>query len=193
MVWQVRTTDGEQLMANQLAMDKVQSIKSLATGMSQRRIAKTLGITPQGAVLRHLSRFRQRDTVPPSACPLSGGESPKDTGCAAHRPRVPELWAAPAGKWLQKPCGRTARQLWPSSNRASTAMRASTRRQEHGFPASTVRCALREALGSSRAEGTVPPHRGRAGLRDASGLRSTGTANHGREGKLHRRLTSVRC
>ena len=47
-------------MANRLAMDKVQAIKSLeATGLSERRIARTLSISRK-AVRRHLGRQPSR-------------------------------------------------------------------------------------------------------------------------------------
>ena len=56
-------------MANQLAMDKVQAINSLrATGMSERRIAKTLAISRK-AVRRHLRPFGSKDTKAPIGSP----------------------------------------------------------------------------------------------------------------------------
>jgi transposase len=66
-------------MANQLAMDKVQAIKSLrAGGMTERRIARTLGISRK-AVRRHLGRDRSKDTkAPPGKAPTGSGD-PKET------------------------------------------------------------------------------------------------------------------
>jgi IS30 family transposase len=53
-------------MANQLAMDKVQAIKGLrASGMTERRIARTLGISRK-AVRRHLGRDPSKDTKAPT-------------------------------------------------------------------------------------------------------------------------------
>ena len=66
-------------MANQLAMDKSQSIKSLAaTGMSERRIARTLGVSRK-AVRQHLGRGASKETkAPPGEAPTGSGEA-KDT------------------------------------------------------------------------------------------------------------------
>ena len=104
-------------MANQLAMDKVQSIKSLrATGMSQRRIAKTLGISRK-AVRRHLEPIPPKDTkAPPGEVPTgsSGGESPKDT----KAPPGPSVRRSLPARGAAASAGRTARRFWPSSNRA---------------------------------------------------------------------------
>src|SRR6056297_2523402 len=60
-------------MANQLAMDKSFAIKNLrAAGYSQRRIARTLGIS-RGAVRRHLQRPLSNSTTEQAA---SGDEAP---------------------------------------------------------------------------------------------------------------------
>jgi transposase len=66
-------------MANQLAMDKVQAIKSLeAAGMSERRIARTLSISRK-AVRRHLARNPSKDTKAPTGKAPTGSGDPKDT------------------------------------------------------------------------------------------------------------------
>lgn len=69
-------------MSNQLAMDKVQAIKSLrAKGMSQRRIAETLGISRK-AVRRYLEDDSPKDTKAPTGkAPTGSADStdPKDT------------------------------------------------------------------------------------------------------------------
>lgn len=66
-------------MSNQLAMDKVQAVKSLAaSGMSERRIARTLGISRK-AIRRHLAGETSKDTkAPPGEAP-TGSTDPKDT------------------------------------------------------------------------------------------------------------------
>jgi transposase len=66
-------------MANQLGMDKVQAIKNLqATGMSERRIANTLGISRK-AVRRHLGRGAAKDTKAPTGEAPTGSPTSKDT------------------------------------------------------------------------------------------------------------------
>lgn len=66
-------------MANQLAMDKVQAIKSLhATGMSERQIARTLAISRK-AVRRHLGRGQPKDTKAPTGEAPTGSPASKDT------------------------------------------------------------------------------------------------------------------
>ena len=66
-------------MTNRLAMDKVQAIKSLhASGMSERRIAETLGISRKG-VRRHLGQESPKDTKAPTGEAPSGSTDPKDT------------------------------------------------------------------------------------------------------------------
>jgi len=64
------STEGRGLMANQLAMDKVQPIKGLAAaGSSARQIVQTLGISRK-AVQRHLGRTHRKDTkAPPGKAP----------------------------------------------------------------------------------------------------------------------------
>jgi len=53
-------------MANRLAMDKVQAVKSLAAaGLSERQIARTLGVSRK-AVRRHLGRIPSKDTKAPT-------------------------------------------------------------------------------------------------------------------------------
>ena len=77
-------------MANQLGMDKVQAIKSLhAAGMSERRIASTLGVSRK-AVRRHLGRSAAKDTKAPTGPAPIGSSDSKDTnaptGSAAASP-----------------------------------------------------------------------------------------------------------
>jgi transposase len=83
-------------MANQLAMDKVQAIKSLeAAGLSQRQIASTLAISRK-AVRRHLGRSRSKDTKAPTGKAPTGCLDPKDT-TSAHRVGDPKDTKAPTG------------------------------------------------------------------------------------------------
>lgn len=66
-------------MANQLAMDKVQAIKSLrASGMPERKIARTLGISRK-AVRRHLGADSSKDTQAPTGEAPTGSPEPEDT------------------------------------------------------------------------------------------------------------------
>ena len=80
-------------MANRLAMDKSQAIKSLAaSGMSERGIARTLGVSRK-AVRQHLGRLAPKDTKAPT-----GSEGPPEqpsTGgprslCAAYQSSILE-------------------------------------------------------------------------------------------------------
>src|SRR5579872_4972479 len=77
-------------MANRLAMDKSQSIKSLAaTGMSERRIARTLGVSRK-AVRQHLGRGAPKETkAPPGEAP-TGSEGAKDTKAPTGSTEAPE-------------------------------------------------------------------------------------------------------
>jgi transposase len=66
-------------MANQLAMDKVQAIKSLeAAGLSERQIARTLSVSRK-AVRRYLGRNRSKDTKAPTGKAPTGSAGAKDT------------------------------------------------------------------------------------------------------------------
>jgi len=97
-------------MANQLAMDKVQAIKSLeAAGLSERQIASTLSISRK-AVRRHLGRDGSKDTKAPT-----GSTDPKDT-TSAHRVGDPKDTKAPTGSGVvepasQAPSARSSRSL----------------------------------------------------------------------------------
>ena len=128
-------------MANQLAMDKVQSIKSLrATGMSQRRIAKTLGISRK-AVRRHLEPIPPKDTKAPTGeAPTgsSGGESPKDTKAPTGSECPPE----PAGRRCRSLCGAYRETILAKLEQGPDGAADSTRicSRSTAFPASTVRC-----------------------------------------------------
>ena len=66
-------------MANRLAMDKVQAVKSLeAAGLSERQIARTLGVSRK-AVRRHLGRIASKDTKAPTGSSAHRVDAPKDT------------------------------------------------------------------------------------------------------------------
>ncbi|MFO0904509.1 MAG: IS21 family transposase [Pirellulales bacterium] len=66
-------------MAHRLAMHKVQAIKSLeAAGMSERRIAQTLGVSRK-AVRRHLGRGNSKETKAPTGEAPTGSSESKDT------------------------------------------------------------------------------------------------------------------
>src|SRR5262245_25884881 len=89
-------------MANQLAMDKVQAIKSLeAAGLSERLIASTLGISRK-AVRRHLGRNRPKDTKAPTGEAPTGSLEAKDTS-SAHRVGDSKDTKAPTGSAVAEP------------------------------------------------------------------------------------------
>src|SRR5579872_4131891 len=79
-------------MANRLAMDKSQSIKSLAaTGMSERRIARTLEVSRK-AVRQHLGREAPKETKAPTGSaepPEPLAESSRSL-CAAYQSSILE-------------------------------------------------------------------------------------------------------
>ena len=118
-------------MANQLAMDKVQSIKSLrATGMSQRRIAKTLGISRK-AVRRHLEPIPPKDTKAPTGEAPTGSEGPNDTKAPTGSECPPE----PAGQRCRSLCGAYRETILAKLEQGLTAQRIyQDLQQEHGFP-----------------------------------------------------------
>jgi transposase len=84
-------------MANRLAMDKSQAIKSLAaTGMSERRITRTLGVSRK-AVRQHLERGAPKETKAPlGEAPTGSTEPPESLAdesrrlCAAYRSSILE-------------------------------------------------------------------------------------------------------
>jgi transposase len=135
-------------MANQLAMDKVQSIKSLrAAGMSQRRIAKTLGISRK-AVRHHLEAIPPKDTKAPTGEAPSGsldGDAPKDTKAptgSEHPPRT-------AGERCRSLCRAYRDTILAKLEEGLTAQRIyQDLRQEHGFPGeySSVRRFVRQLV-----------------------------------------------
>ena len=66
-------------MANRLAMDKSQSIKSLAaSGISERGIARTLGVSRK-AVRQHLGRGGSKETKARTGEAPTGSGEAKDT------------------------------------------------------------------------------------------------------------------
>jgi transposase len=66
-------------MANRLAMDKVQAVKSLqAAGLSERQIARTLGISRK-ALRRQVGRIPSKATKAPTGKAPTGSPDPKDT------------------------------------------------------------------------------------------------------------------
>jgi transposase len=83
-------------MGNQLAMDKVQAIKSLeAAGLSERQIARTLSISRK-AVRRYLGRGPSKDTKAPTGKAPTGSPEPKDT-------KAPTGSAAPEAPLVAQP------------------------------------------------------------------------------------------
>jgi transposase len=81
-------------MANQLAMDKVQAIKSLeAAGLSERQIARTLSVSRK-AVRRHLGRRPSKDTKAPTGKAPTGSLEPKDTKAPTGSVKLEDATAA---------------------------------------------------------------------------------------------------
>jgi transposase len=121
-------------MANQLAMDKVQSIKSLrATGMSQRRIAQTLGISRK-AVRRHLEAAPPKDTKAPIGKAPTG--SPDDDGSKDTKaPTGSDAPLEPAAEPCRSLCRAYRETILAKLEQGLTAQRIyQDLRQEHGFP-----------------------------------------------------------
>lgn len=118
-------------MANQLAMDKSQSIKSLAaTGMSERRIARTLGVSRK-AVRQHLGRGAPKETkAPPGEAPTGSGEA-KDTKAPTGSRDLPE----PAAVDSRSLCAAYQASILEKLEQGLTAQRIfQDLRDEQGFP-----------------------------------------------------------
>lgn len=82
------TREKRRLMAHRLAMDKVHAITTLgAQGISERQIAKTLGISRK-AVRRHLGRLVPKDTKAPTGSAkheTTGTAQPSRSACEGFR------------------------------------------------------------------------------------------------------------
>src|SRR4029077_3310116 len=118
-------------MANQLAMDKSQSIKSLAaTGMSERRIARALGVSRK-AVRQHLGRGAPKETkAPPGEAPTGSGEA-KDTKAPTGSREPPE----PAAGDSRSLCAAYQSSIVEKLGQGLTAQRIfQDLRDEQGFP-----------------------------------------------------------
>src|SRR5271154_5408228 len=121
-------------MANQLAMDKVQAVKSLrATGMSQRLIARTLGISRK-AVRRHLGRIPPKDTKAPTGEAPTGSPDvgkAKDTRAPTGSEYPPSLMA----ESCRSLCRAYREAILAKLEQGLTAQRIyQDLCQEHGFP-----------------------------------------------------------
>lgn len=91
-------------MANQLAMDKVQAIKSLrSSGMTERGIARTLGVSRK-AVRRHLGRDPSKDTKAPLGKAPTGSDDSKDTKALTGSETVDSTLASPPAKRSRSLC-----------------------------------------------------------------------------------------
>ena len=103
-------------MANRLAMDKVQAIKSLeAAGLSERQIASTLGDQPQGRAAASGAKSRQRiPKRPPAKCPPGRWSKRYQS---AHRVEDRPVWKARRPRPRGVSVGPTAKRSWPSSSR----------------------------------------------------------------------------
>ena len=114
-------------MANQLAMDKVQAIHSLrATGMSERRIAKTLAISRK-AVRRHLRPSGSKDTKAPIGEAPTGSPDSKDT-------KAPTGSDQAKGERSRSLCGVFEAVILAKLDQGLTAQRIHQDLQdEHGF------------------------------------------------------------
>jgi transposase len=118
-------------MANRLAMDKSQAIKSLATsGMSERRIARTLGVSRK-AVRQHLGRVSSKETkAPPGEAPTGSGEA-KDTKAPTGSTEPPE----PSAEESRSLCAAYQSSILEKLEQGLTAQRIfQDLRDEQGFP-----------------------------------------------------------
>lgn len=118
-------------MANRLAMDKVQAIKSLAAaGMSERRIARTLGISRK-AVRSHLGRDGAKETIAPTGEAPTGSVESKDTTA----PTGSTAGVSPAEVASRSLCDGYRELIWAKLEQGLTAQRIHQDLcEEHGFP-----------------------------------------------------------
>jgi len=118
-------------MANRLAMDKSQAIKSLAaTGMSERRIARTLGVSRK-AVRQHLGRGAPKETKAPTGEAPTGSGEAKDTKAPTGSGERPEPWAEKS----RSLCAAYQSSILEKLEQGLTAQRIfQDLRDEQGFP-----------------------------------------------------------
>jgi transposase len=118
-------------MANRLAMDKSQAIKSLATsGMSERRIARTLGVSRK-AVRAHVGHEAPKETTaPPGEAPTGSGEA-KDTKAPTGSAESPE----PSADESRSLCAAYQSSILGKLEQGLTAQRIfQDLKDEQGFP-----------------------------------------------------------
>lgn len=118
-------------MANRLAMDKSQAIKSLAaTGMSQRRIARTLGVSRK-AVRQHLGDGAPKETKAPTGEAPTGSGEAKDTKALTGSAERPE----PSAERSRSLCAAYQSSILEKLEQGLTAQRIfQDLRDEQGFP-----------------------------------------------------------
>ena len=118
-------------MANRLAMDKSQAIKRLAaSGMSERRIARTLGVSRK-AVRQHLGRGASKETKAPTGEALTGSGEQRipEAPTGSQEPRAPS-----AGE-SRSLCAAYRPSILEKLEQGLTAQRIfQDLRDEQGFP-----------------------------------------------------------
>ena len=118
-------------MANRLAMDKSQAIKRLAaSGMSERRIARTLGVSRK-AVRQHLGRGASKETKAPAGeAPTGSGEQRiPEAPTGSHEPPAPSAGAS------RSLCAAYQASILEKVEQGLTAQRIfQDLRDEQGFP-----------------------------------------------------------
>ena len=116
-------------MANRLAMDKVQAIKSLeSAGLSERQIAGTLAISRK-AVRRHLGRNPPKDTKAPTGEAPTGSVDPKDTKAPTGSASV----ESPPAEASRSLCGAYREAILAKLEQGLTAQRIHQDLCEQGF------------------------------------------------------------
>ena len=121
-------------MANRLAMDKVQAVKSLAAaGLSERQIARTLGVSRK-AVRRHLGRIPSKDTKAPTGASAHRVEGPKDTKAPTGSEAIAEPPESPPAEASRSLCQAYRETILAKLEQGLTAQRIfQDLRDEQGF------------------------------------------------------------
>jgi transposase len=161
---------GEQLMANELAMDKKQGIEQLfASGMSERQIARTLEIDRK-SVSRHLRKCGAKGASPTKAPTGTTGQVPKGSKGAKAPTGSDSLQGHGAEQPIteEKQCGDSA-LIGPKPNEHSP------QEEEAPPPKSRSRCAAYHDLILAKLE---------SGL-DAQRIYQDLVRDHGFQDKYH--------
>jgi transposase len=173
-------------MANQLAMDKVQAIKNLrAGGMTERRIARTLGISRK-SVRRHLGQDPSKDTKAPPGKAPTGSDDSKDTKAPTGSETLDSPLPSPPAERSRSLCVAYREAILTKLEQGLTAQRIyQDLRDEQGFSGkyhSVRRYVRRLSQQSELAFRRIEVEAGQEMQVDYG----TGARCHDREGKLCR-------